>query len=195
MNNPASRSVTAAMACLMLAACAPELVRLPVNFDAQEAANLLQPGTNRIAGTILYEPDRGRALGFPDTFVSCAGREVMLIPYTDYAREWALRYYGKPVTDIGYRLANRGNAMRFEGQEAFLAATRKTECDDKGNFAFDRVANGDFLIVAKVQWLGKDEESYQFGFAPEDIDEEDGSVVKKITLRGNEKRVLGGPWP
>lgn len=180
---------------LSLAACSPELVRIPVPFDQQEASAMLTPGSNQIIGTILYEPDKGRVLAYPDTFVSCAGREVTLIPYTDFAREWALRYYGKPITDVGHRLSNRGRSMTFENSEAFFATTRKTQCDDKGNFSFDNVANGDFFIYAKVQWLGKDEEAYKFGFAPEDIDEEDGTVIKKITLRGNEKRVLAGPWP
>jgi hypothetical protein len=168
---------------------------LPVPFDQKEAAALLVPGTNQISGTILYEQDKGRVLAFPDTFVSCAGREVALIPYTDFAREWALRYYGKPVMDIAYRLANRGRSIQVEGQEQMFEASRKTRCDDKGNFSFSNVANGDFLLMAHVQWLGKDEASYQFGFAPEDIDEEDGSVIKRIRLEGNDKINLTGPWP
>lgn len=180
---------------VILYGCSTQPIRLPVNFDAREATAQLAPGTNQISGTILYEPDRGRVLGYPDTFVSCAGRKVYLIPYTDFAREWALKYYGKPVTDVAYRLANHGKTVKVEGQEAFMAATRTTTCDEKGNFNFDNVANGDFFVMSKVEWLGRDEEAYKFGFAPEDIDEEFGSVIKKITLRGNEKKVLGGPWP
>jgi hypothetical protein len=175
--------------------CSSTPVKLPVPFDQKEAAALLVPGTNQISGTILYEQDKGRVLAFPDTFVSCAGREVALIPYTDFAREWALRYYGKPVTDIAYRLANRGRSIQVEGQEQMFEVSRKTRCDDKGNFSFSNVANGDFLLMAHVQWLGKDEASYQFGFAPEDIDEEDGSVIKRIRLEGNDKINLTGPWP
>jgi hypothetical protein len=181
---------------LALTACSPTLVRLPVAFDQKEATALLVPGPNQIIGTILYQADRGRVLGDPATYVSCAGREVTLFPYTDYAREWALRYYGKPVTDMAYRLANRGKSMKFEGEEAFQAASRKTVCDSKGNFAFSNVADGDFLVVADVQWLGKFQEmTYNFGLSQEDMDVEDGSVVKKISLRGGAKKVLTGPWP
>lgn len=179
---------------LALTACSPTLVRLPVAFDQSEAAALLAPGPNQIVGTILYQADRGRVLGDPATYVSCAGSKVTLFPYTDYAREWALKYYGKPVTDMAYRLVNRGKSMKFEGEEAFQAASRKTECDEKGNFAFRNVADGDFLVVANVQWLGK-YQGYGFGLSQEDMDVEDGSVVKKISLRGGAKKVLTGPWP
>lgn len=181
---------------LALAACSPTLVRLPVAFDQNEAAALLAPGTNQIVGTILYQADRGKVIGDPATYVSCAGRQVTLYPYTDYAREWALKYYGKPVKDMAYRLTNRGKSMKFAEEEAFLAASRKTECDEKGNFAFDKVADGDFLVVASVQWLGKFQEmSYNFGLSQEDMDSEEGSVVKKISLRGGARKILTGPWP
>jgi hypothetical protein len=166
---------------LTLLACSPTLVRLPVPFDQEEAANLLKPGNNQITGAILYEPDRGKVLGAPATYVSCAGRAVSLIPYTDYAREWALRFYGKPVTDTAYRLTHRGKSMTFEGEDAFMAA-------------FNNVADGDFLVVADVQWTGK-YQSYGFGLTQEDMDVEEGSVVKKISLSGGTKQVLTGPWP
>jgi hypothetical protein len=179
---------------LTLLACSPTLVRLPVPFDQEEAANLLKPGNNQITGAILYEPDRGKVLGAPATYVSCAGRAVSLIPYTDYAREWALRFYGKPVTDTAYRLTHRGKSMTFEGEDAFMAASRKTECDKDGRFAFNNVADGDFLVVADVQWTGK-YQSYGFGLTQEDMDVEEGSVVKKISLSGGTKQVLTGPWP
>ena len=179
---------------LALTACSPTLVNLPVAFDQAEAAALLKPGTNQIAGTILYEPDQGKVIGAPATYVSCAGRVVTLIPYTDYAREWALRFYGKPVTDMAYRLTDRGKSMKFEGEAAFLAASRKTECDEKGNFSFSNVADGDFLVVANVQWMGK-YQGYGFGLSQEDMDVEDGSVVKKISVSGGTRKVLTGPWP
>lgn len=179
---------------LALTACSPTLVRLPVAFDREEAANLLKPGPNQIAGAILYEPDRGKVLGAPATLVSCAGRSVSLIPYTDYAREWALRFYGKPVTDTAYRLTHRGKSMTFEGEETFLAATRKTECDEQGRFAFGNVADGDFLVVADVQWMGK-YQGYGFGLTQEDMDVEDGSVVKKVSVHGGTAKALNGPWP
>ncbi len=196
MNSKNPRPLLIALLCgQIMIGCTTTPIKLPVPFDRQQAMAQLVKGTNQLAGTILYEPDRGRVLAFPDTFVSCAGREVMLLPYTDFAREWALRYYGKPVTDMAYRLAQRGRPVTVEGQDAFFAASLKTQCDDKGNFSFNNVANGEYLLLAKVQWLGRDEESYQFGFAPEDIDEEDGSIVKRITLGGNERRILTGPWP
>lgn len=61
---------------------------------------MLAKGNNQISGKIHFEPDRGHVFAYPNTVVTCEGNEVTLIPYTDYAREWALKYYGKPVTDV-----------------------------------------------------------------------------------------------
>jgi len=186
---------TTVLFCQFGMGCSSAPIKLPVPFDEQQARAQLVNGNNQLSGTILYEPDHGRVLAYPDTFVSCAGREVMLLPYTDFAREWALQYYGKPVTDMAYRLSHRGRSVTVVGQDAFFAASRKTECDDKGNFSFKNVADGEYLLLAKVKWLGKDEEAYNFGFAPEDIDEEEGSIVKRVSLSGKERQVLTGPWP
>ncbi len=196
MKNKTIRTVFATLLCSQLGmGCSGTPIKLPVPFDRQQALAQLGNGTNQITGTILYEPDHGRVLAYPDTFVSCAGRDVLLLPYTDFAREWALQYYGKPVTDMAYRLSHRGRSVTIEGQDAFFSASRKTRCDEKGNFSFNNIADGEFLLVAKVKWLGKDEEAYNFGFAPEDIDEEEGSIVKRITLSDSERQVLTGPWP
>jgi hypothetical protein len=178
-----------------MAGCAPTQVHLPVTFDQAGAKELMAPGTNKITGAIKFEPDKGHIFAYPDTFVTCEGNEVTLIPYTDYAREWALKFYGKPVTNIAYKLTNRSKRLVFDDFDKFMAVTRKTQCDENGNFAFEHVANGDFLVMAKVVWKGRDEEMYNFAFAPEDIDEEDGTVIKKISLKGNETLTLNGPWP
>ncbi|MFM8443419.1 MAG: hypothetical protein ACKN9W_08775 [Methylococcus sp.] len=188
-------SLLSALSALAMTGCAPTLVHLPVSFDQSGAKALMLPGTNTVTGTIKFEPDKGHVFAYPDTFVTCEGNEVTLIPYTDYAREWALKYYGKPVTDIAYKLTHRAKNMIFDNYDQFMAATRKTQCDAHGNFSFDHVANGDFFVMAKVVWKGRDEEMYNFAFAPEDIDEEDGTVIKKISLKGNEALKLAGPWP
>jgi hypothetical protein len=181
--------------CLVVSGCAQQAVQLPVSLDVDAAKKQLIKGNNQINGSILYEPDKGHAFAYPDTMVSCEGREVTLMPYTDFAREWALKYYGVPVTNTAYRLANRGKAPNIIGSDQLFALTRKTQCDEKGQFRFSDVSDGEYFLIAKVRWLGKDEESYQFGFAPEDIDEEDGSVIKKFTVNGQGSIVLDGPWP
>lgn len=183
--------------CLLVAttACTTVPTTLPVKLDLQEANKLLAPGPNRITGRIKFEPDRGHVLAYPDTVVSCEEREVTLIPLTDYAREWALKYYGKPVTDLAYKLTHRAKNMQFDGYEAFMAATRKTMCDAGGNFAFEKVADGDYFVFAKVEWSGKDQEMYKFAFASEDVDVEDGTIIKKVSLKGGQVVELNGPWP
>lgn len=175
--------------------CTPTMTYLPVRLDTAEASRLLAPGNNQIRGRIKFEPDRGHVLAFPDTVVSCEGMEVRLIPYTDYAREWALKYYGKPVTDLAYKLTKRAHSLQFENYEAFMAQTRKGFCDAAGTFAFEGVADGDFFVQANVKWTGKDQEMYKFAFAPEDIDEEEGTIIKKVAVKGGQVLELNGPWP
>ena len=176
-------------------ACTPTMTYLPVRLDTAEANRLLMSGPNQIRGRIKFEPDRGHVLAYPDTVVSCEDMEIRLIPYTDYAREWALKYYGKPVTDVAYKLTKRAHSLKFENYEAFMAATRKGFCDDSGQFAFEGVADGEFFVLANVKWTGKDQEMYKFAFAPEDIDEEEGTIIKKVAVKGGQVLNLNGPWP
>jgi len=178
-----------------LMGCASGPIQLAVPFDAKEAKTMLAKGNNQISGKIHFEPDRGHVFAYPNTVVSCEGNEVTLIPYTDYAREWATKYYGKPVTDLAYKLTHRARDQKFIGYDAFMAQTIKTSCDDSGNFAFKNVADGEYFVMAKVEWKGRDEEIYKFAFAPEDIDEEDGTVIKKVSVKGNANLKLDGPWP
>ena len=99
------------------------------------------------------------------------------------------------MTDVAYKLTHRARDQKFIGYDAFMAQTIKTSCDDSGNFTFKNVGDGEYFVIAKVEWKGRDEEMYKFAFAPEDIDEEDGTVIKKVSVKGNANLKLEGPWP
>lgn len=172
------------LAPLLLASCATQrLVRVGTPFDAGKARAMLVPGNNQLDGRVMAAMPNG-------TLVSCAGQVVSLVPVTDYAREWARQFYELDTGQYGtlnaaYRMDSRESKIKFVGAEAFYAATRTTRCDEDGNFSFPHVANGEFLVVAKTRWLGRDHDYYDFMYGVNDAQEEDGSVMQKVRLNGN----------
>ncbi len=133
-----------------LMGCNTTSVHLPVPINVTELKAGLKAGPRSISGRIFFEPDRGHVLAYPDTVVSCGGRSIVLMPYTDFTREWALAFFGRPVDDLAYRLANRGPQRPIEQTEQLLAMSRTTDCDREGNFSFKQVASGDYFVLARV---------------------------------------------
>ena len=170
---------------LLLAACAANKpVNIAVPFDQAKARAQLAAGSNQVNGRVLVDLDNGN-------LVTCANNVVNLVPVTAYAREWARQFYrldtGRYGTlDAAYRLDSREPEIQFVGADAFYAATRTTRCDADGEFSFPNVANGEFFIVAKTRWLGRDHDYYDFMYGINDAQEEDGSVMKRIRLTGGE---------
>mgnify|MGYP006278483571 CR=1 FL=1 len=159
-------------------------VRIAVPFDAGQARTLLLPGTNQVSGRVMV----GLANG---TLVTCANSVVSLVPATAYAREWARHFFALDSGRYGtinaaYRMDSREPEVKFVGAEAFYAATRTTRCDEDGDFSFPNVANGDFFVVARTRWLGKDHDYYDFMYGINDAQEEDGSVMELIHLKGTD---------
>jgi hypothetical protein len=171
-------------ALLLLSACAPKAVRIPLVFDKSKATTLLAPGSNQINGKVRLELENG-------TMISCTGNTVNLVPATAYAREWVRQFYetdgGKYGSmDAAYRLDDREAEIKFQGAESFYATTRTTRCDDDGEFTFGNVANGEFFVIAKVRWLGRDHEYYDFLYGINNAQEEDGSVMERVRLNGDQ---------
>lgn len=175
----------ASLAVITLAACSTSgPVRIDTPFDAARARAMLAPGTNQVGGRIMVGLSGGAR-------VTCAGSVVSLVPATDYAREWATKFYALDTGQYGtlnaaYRMDSREPEVKFQGAEAFYAATRSTRCDEEGNFSFPNVANGEFFVVAQTRWLGKDHDYYDFMYGISDGQEEDGSVMERVRVRGNE---------
>lgn len=159
-------------------------VKISVPFDEAKARAQLKPGTNQITGRVMVGLSSG-------TIVTCANSVVSLVPATDYAKEWARKFYeldsGKYGNiDAAYRMDARESKVTFAGAEGFYAATRTARCDEDGDFSFMNVANGEFFIVARTRWLGKDHDYYDFMYGVNDAQEEDGSVLERIRVGGNE---------
>ena len=180
-----NKRVMAILPLILLAACsASGPVQISTPFDQAKARAMLAPGTNQISGRIMVGLSSGM-------LVTCAGNVVSLVPATDYAREWARKFYqldtGRYGTlDAAYRMDSRESEVKFANADAFYATTRTARCDEDGDFVFSNVANGEYFVVAKTRWLGRDHDYYDFMYGINDAQEEDGSVMERVRLRGND---------
>lgn len=127
-----------------LAGCAapPTVVQLGP-FDAAAAQRQLAPGTNAIRGSAFL-----RQLG--GGVVTCAGAVVSLVPATTYAQRMYQALYG---TDLGPAQHTGGAFNVTPKSDEFGQLVKKTQCDAQGNFAFERVADGDFFVETTVSWV------------------------------------------
>jgi hypothetical protein len=110
-----------------------------------QAARMLAPGPNKIRGSALLR-QRGGGV------VTCAGTTVLLIPATAYARERLGYFYGSGET--GYIVRNDfviDSPQVDPG--AWNRLQRETLCDAQGYFTFDRLADGEFFVLASVDWV------------------------------------------
>ena len=168
---------------LSITACSTQReIQIGVPFDGAKARAQLVPGTNQVGGRVMAALSNG-------TLVSCAGQVVSLVPATAYAGEWARQFYELDTGKYGslnsaYRMDGRESEIRFVGAQSFYANTRTTRCDEDGNFSFANVADGEFFVVAKTRWLGRDHDYYDFMYGINDAQEEDGSVMQKVRVSG-----------
>jgi len=91
---------------------------------------------------------------------TCAGSDVKLVPDGVYTQEvLSLMLTGKSVTVA----------------DGFVAKKRVTQCDAQGNFRFDGLPQGKWLIQTNVTW----EVPTQYY-----MDEQGGSLVQAVTTPG-----------
>lgn len=170
---------------ILMGGCATRTVpplQITTHFDEAKAKQMLMPGGNQIIGRVRFEMPDG-------TLVSCVGQDVSLVPATNYAKEW-VRYFfeldqGRYGTmKAAYRIDLKEKPVKFIGAQEFYETTKTVRCDEDGEFVFDKVADGDFFVVAKVRWLGRDHEYYDFMYGKQDAQEQDGSVMERVSLLG-----------
>lgn len=167
-----------------LMGCSPAPVRVSAAFDEGKARAMLKPGTNEVTGRIMLAMSSG-------TLVTCANSTVSLVPATDYAKEWARKFYELDTgkfgnIDAAFRMDSRESPITFQGAEAFYAATRTAQCDEDGDFSFLKVADGEFFVVARTRWLGKDHDYFDYMYGTNDAQEEDGSFMQRIRVKAGQ---------
>jgi hypothetical protein len=146
-----------------IAGCAAQKVSVDTPFDAGQAADLMKPGVNTIKGSALIRQRAG-------TVVTCAGREVRLIPATGYAKRRMEMIYGSSTY--------AASVPTFEyTHPGYLALTRSTTCNAQGFFAFDRVADGDFFVATSVTW--------EAGYTTQG-----GALMHRVAVAGGEMKEI-----
>lgn len=177
---------------LLLEACGgPQLVRISPPFNPAAARKMLEPGTNQIAGTALMWLSSGGV-------ISCAGDSATLYPATPYAREWArLTYETVEPTNarpqgFHYRSKEDGPS-NVAVDPSFLETGRTVACDGDGHFIFDRVADGEFYLVAHIVWQHHIWDEYGF-FYGKQYHSREGTVMKKIRVQGGQKVTASLKW-
>ena len=99
---------------------------------------------------------------------TCAGYDVQLLPYSDYAAARMRFIYGN---DTSGNLFRPRRAWKFTPDEPeFYKSSKKTVCNADGEFEFDKLPNGDYFVIAKVTWdIGK-------------VFDEGGTMMEKVTI-------------
>lgn len=107
-------------------------------FDSKAAEYINKSGTGRIEGQAFLRRDYGR-------LVTAAGERVFLIPATPYAVERFDRMFG------GDRRSYYGNVVD-EPPPEYLTYRRETKVDMSGNFTFENLAPGRYIVATRVFW-------------------------------------------
>ena len=132
---PAALTLTTCVA----GATALNPIRTVTPFDPSLAAHIMELGANTITGQAFLR-QRGGGV------VTCAGATVDLFPQTPYSRERVLNLYGT-ITQ-----PSQGTRFLDDPDPRYLELTRETICDADGNFRFADVPDGEYFVIARVQW-------------------------------------------
>lgn len=181
MKRRAFLPLTAAWITLFISGCSQGLlsITLPVAFDEKESHRHLRPGFNTVQSRINFRKSFGGS-------ANCIGGLVTLVPATPYAIAWMSEFYANPdiswpVGKSAFMEKNHPQYFVIAETEAFTAASRQTLCNTDSRFDFRNLADGDYFIMANVQWR-------YWGHPPEV-----GSLVTRFSLAGGEHKTL--IWP
>lgn len=161
------RTLAALVVPAVLAGCAwlppkPRHIELMKPFDQDQALLMLREGAGTINGSALVLHPYGGAQ-------NCAGYPVVLVPATPYADERMSAAYGPGGQGIVWPPAPIFNPDVL----AYQAASRTVTCGAKGDFKFDKVADGSYYVVAAVPWRP---------LPTSDVVQ--ASIAQKVTLQG-----------
>lgn len=153
--------VRAVLLVMVLAAAAGcglrEVENLRTPYVASEYLPYAQPGSARVAGGVADRAVAGHVM-------TCADMEVQLAPATDHTRE-----------AIGIVRAGKLPSDRALGANRTLlrSTIKKSTCDAQGNFGFDGLATGPWILVV--------------GLRANDDDSLAGAMIREVTVAAGEK--------
>ena len=171
--------------CFVFGACGMnQAITIKAPFDESQAKTMLLPGSNQIKGSGLIRQAGGGV-------VTCAGNNVILMPVTNCAREWAKHVFGSDIE--GYYSTDMYRSITFPGAELFLNTVRLTKCDAAGFFNFTNVADGSFYVITRINWTVPVYTRIGNRLTVQD-ESQGGSIMKSVTLsRGSKVEVTLSP--
>lgn len=149
--------------CLTISGCATALRPHLIAFDETNFLPYLEKGTGKIIGQAFLKT-RGGDVKYG------AGNEVVLVPNTPYTTEME-----DAIID---------NARMEPPDERYRKYRRTTRADGQGNFEFNNLPDGEYLLGCGIQWeVGGKYSRVTGAYAHERVLIEDGKTVKVILTR------------
>lgn len=137
-------------------------------FDAKQAQTQLKEGNAKLEGNAFLRQQGGGV-------VTCAGQEVFLFPYTDYANEKLSLMYGSSERGIS---AWHTTQYKFSNEDPNFPNYKKTSfCDAQGKFVFDKLSAGTYFAITNVSWT--------VGY-----ERQGGFLMQKVTLNKGETKSI-----
>lgn len=157
---------------LLISGCTgPKKIVLNNSFNAEQAKEMIAEGPNSLRGSALIRQNGGGV-------VTCAGKDVNLVPATAYAIERQTVLYQS--SERGYNSAGySGRRPNFaDTPAAYSRLVRTTTCDAQGFFKFEKVANGTFFVTTEITWKVSD------------YSREGGALMQSVSLNSGESKEI-----
>lgn len=165
------KTILALSAVIFASGCTTATYKISSTFNETEASRMLETGTNTIRGSALIR-QRGGGV------VTCAGKEVQLVPATSYAVERISAVFGNSTK--GFNSAGLGGTrLKFENaQPVFKQYMKSAICDAQGFFRFEKIANGSFFVTTVIAWKT---DPYFF---------QGGELMQQVTVNNGETKEI-----
>jgi hypothetical protein len=149
----------AVTAAVLVAGCVapPKPVAINTRFAPADHVAYMTPGTIKVNGQAFLRQQGGGT-------VTCAGSRAVLFPATGYFRD---------STDILARGGIPDISNNRPGAD-MKALIRETRCDAQGNFEFEKVAAGRYIVMSEVRWTVAN--SQNGGFVKREVEVVDGAT-------------------
>ena len=147
-------------------------VEIPYQFDVVQAKKQLEDGKETLKGNAFLRQMGGG-------IVNCAGSNVDLYPYSQYSDIRIQAQYPKDIW-LGSRIKSRDT---FTPDAAEFDSLKRTAiCDSEGNFEFESIKDGNYILVTEVIWNVMDK------FGPS---RQGGYLIKNISVgKGQKSKVI-----
>ena len=152
-------------AALLISACAVQRENVPITTPFNESDFSWSSGTG---GAGLKGQGFMKTVG--GDVKTCAGNEVVLVPANAYTREMTSIWRQKGIERVNPVRDQRYNDYR-----------RTTLCDAAGNFAFEDLPQGPWIVNVPVSWGVP----HQYG-----VSQQGGNLMREVSLPGGQTQTI-----